>query len=586
MRSSDSVVPRNVEILAACGRGKDAKVPLPGKYSFTKAFIKSFKTVTHEKSYASTVDIFKSLQKAEAGLPQSPIHIPLEDRASIRLKPLLANSTAVGYVRSDEEAAVELKLSLSDPLEDRVIEELIVWLKDFAPRAVSSILVERITYAREYIYPSDGRGSSSIPFDELSNPARRSITAAWASLRRMASVATIFQPRTFIDSTSGHTNTRIENEQETIVVQELRNAVSSMLRTIERNILSSAKLSENREVFLQAIEDPEFRKLGMTDMLRLRFMAQFGVDSSPPMKCSQHLFPSQNTTGLSCYVVQDDLDGKPVLIEFKHYDRLVANHHDLSVQNKRVADIAKILGTPSSSAFHTWRCIKWFHDEPGTRYGLIFECPTDRSIMPISLYQLISEVKYPRPSLKERFSIARTIGEAILSWHTAGFVHQGISSHNILFFREPGLSTCVDYTRTYICGFEFTRQVGSISSPRYVADPSRDVYRHPDRQGFPYSQHTKGHDIYSYGVVLVELGLWDLVGTDVTMKTLTSSLRPYILDNLRRRLGFYMGDVYKRAAEICISDELDEKIKEHGIESFETHFEYNVLSRIHDGLRL
>ena len=587
MRSSDSVVPRNVEIMAACGRGKDARVPLPGEHSFTKAFIRAIKSVTRERPYASTVDIFKSLQKAEAGLPQSPIHIPLEDRASIRLKLLPIKSTVVADAK--EEAAVQLRLSLNDALEDRVVEELIVWLKDHAPRAVSSILVEKIVYAHEYIYPSGGRGTSSIPFKELSNPARNSIVAAWAGFRKMASLATTFQLGTPPDNAPSHAEVGIEGEQTTMVVQELRSAVSSMIRAMERNILSSPKLSENREAFLQAIEDPEFRKLGMTDVLKLRFMAQFGVDPSHSMKTSHHHFISQNAAGLSCYVAQEEFHGTPVLIEYKHYDRLTAGSHDLTNQNKRIADLAKILETPSSSTFHTWRCVKWFHDEPGARYGLIFQYPTDRSTLPISLHQLISEPRYSRPSLRERFLIARAIGEALLNWHTAGFVHQGISSHNIIFFHEPGPATAarIDYARPYICGFEFTRPSESISSARYRVDRSRDVYRHPDRRGLPTLRHTKGHDVYSYGVVLVELGLWDLVGTDVSATAdFEGDLRSYLLDNLRSRLGFYMGDAYKRAAEVCINSELDRPIPEHAAESFEALFEYYVLSRICDGSRL
>lgn len=38
----------------------------------------------------------------------------------------------------------------------------------------------------------------------------------------------------------------------------------------------------------------------------------------------------------------------------------------------------------------------------------------------------------------------------------------------------------------------------------------KDIYRHPDQQGANIkTQHNMGHDIYSLGVCLIEIALWE-----------------------------------------------------------------------------
>ena len=70
-----------------------------------------------------------------------------------------------------------------------------------------------------------------------------------------------------------------------------------------------------------------------------------------------------------------------------------------------------------------------------------------------------------------------------------------------------------------ICGFDASREVqGAIPSRGpYDGDWTRELYRHPDRQQKTLNAQThplqmnrfkQKHDIYSLGVVLLELGLW------------------------------------------------------------------------------
>ena len=66
--------------------------------------------------------------------------------------------------------------------------------------------------------------------------------------------------------------------------------------------------------------------------------------------------------------------------------------------------------------------------------------------------------------------------------------------------------TIVDYSQPWILGFDLSRPEGELSFGPAELYPERDVYRHPDRQGQVRMQFTKTHDIYAFGVVLLEIG--------------------------------------------------------------------------------
>jgi hypothetical protein len=161
------------------------------------------------------------------------------------------------------------------------------------------------------------------------------------------------------------------------------------------------------------------------------------------------------------------------------------------------------------------------------------------------------------PTLAQKFAIVKDVGDAVLKWHSsANWVHQGIASYNVYFFKLIG-STKFDYRNPYLCGFEFSRPSGAMSLGITVEDFDTNVYRHPDRHGSPDTPHSKEHDLYSYGVLLLEVGMWRLAANlfDETRKaTLTpQKLQKYLQITARHRLPQNMGMAYERAASTCLN---------------------------------
>ncbi len=95
-------------------------------------------------------------------------------------------------------------------------------------------------------------------------------------------------------------------------------------------------------------------------------------------------------------------------------------------------------------------------------------------------------------------------------------VHESFRSENILFFAPQAKDTNdtayadasekVDLNQPWIFGFEFSRPDTFFSAGFIDTCPDRDVYRHPERQGQPLTTFKKMHDIYSLGIVLLEIG--------------------------------------------------------------------------------
>ncbi|KAI0600932.1 hypothetical protein F4775DRAFT_544150 [Biscogniauxia sp. FL1348] len=132
-------------------------------------------------------------------------------------------------------------------------------------------------------------------------------------------------------------------------------------------------------------------------------------------------------------------------------------------------------------------------------------------------------------SLNERFKVAYKLAEAVFFLHIAGFCHKNITSRSVAILRQfkpqhGVMTTTHTIDEAYLMGFDLIRGVDAISygengMARSRTRPSKvmwdfDIFQHPDRlQGDSSARYKKVHDIYSLGVVLLELGFWQPLST-------------------------------------------------------------------------
>jgi hypothetical protein len=88
-----------------------------------------------------------------------------------------------------------------------------------------------------------------------------------------------------------------------------------------------------------------------------------------------------------------------------------------------------------------------------------------------------------------------------------GFVHKKVSPETILSISRAATGKLASTVR--LVGFQLIRkadgQTYKIPDRRWEAN----LYRHPTRQGVDTAYYIMQHDIYSLGVCLLGIGLWD-----------------------------------------------------------------------------
>ena len=185
-------------------------------------------------------------------------------------------------------------------------------------------------------------------------------------------------------------------------------------------------------------------------------------------------------------------------------------------------DLARVLYHSDPEQTQILKCYGYFHDERTRRFGLLYELPpaktwiTDASgqARVLSLRELFNRV--PHFPLNHRLRFCCDLAQAVLYVHLVGWVHKSIRPDNILVFQERGESELSPRRRfpytlpsPYLAGFEYARNAKTLSDRKSDAEWRVNIYRHPKRQFLEQNtEYTIAHDIYSLGVVFLELGLW------------------------------------------------------------------------------
>ncbi|KAL7931808.1 hypothetical protein V8C35DRAFT_329169 [Trichoderma chlorosporum] len=140
------------------------------------------------------------------------------------------------------------------------------------------------------------------------------------------------------------------------------------------------------------------------------------------------------------------------------------------------------------------------------------------STMTLENFIVGEPVSHTQITLDQRFKLALKLAESVFFLHTAGFVHKNITSSSIVILqrRESSTSPLEDF---YLMGFDLIREVEEKISEKAIARGIEgghksiwdfDIFQHPDRSLFERRQrYTKTHDVYSLGVVLLEIGYWE-----------------------------------------------------------------------------
>ena len=149
----------------------------------------------------------------------------------------------------------------------------------------------------------------------------------------------------------------------------------------------------------------------------------------------------------------------------------------------------------------------------------------------------------------------------MLYLHAVNWLHKGLRSDGVIFFPDSSTSSI---SEPYITGYEFARpnKDGETTTTATEFDDYMMLYVHPNYQGVEAKgTYSKIFDIYSLGIILLEIAYWKRIEQIITIDT--HSAKPAQLKAVRERLlkpdfsclAFVkenLGDRYYTAVKSCI----------------------------------
>jgi hypothetical protein len=253
-----------------------------------------------------------------------------------------------------------------------------------------------------------------------------------------------------------------------------------------------------------------------------------------------------------------------------------------TVVEERVRKLAALLKSPKKPPeFRAPSCIGYVWDESYDlpRYGLVYDLdatfsalnmkndksqPLDRLVMgPKSLRVLLETLTFP--SLNRRIMLAQSLASALMYLHSVNWLHKGFRSESILFAVPTKLpdGKTANLDAPVVSGFDFSRP--DLPEEVTLQNPNKieyDLYRHPDLQILDSKTRAqKSHDIFSLGIVLLEIAHWKpiekILGIELGSKSTRSNVikvRDRLVNemHLKAAVEGFAGEVYANVTWRCI----------------------------------
>ncbi|KAK2736407.1 hypothetical protein CKAH01_18904 [Colletotrichum kahawae] len=264
------------------------------------------------------------------------------------------------------------------------------------------------------------------------------------------------------------------------------------------------------------------------------------------------------------YYEEDDGAPVNVWIEWKF---IAANDPRKDEIMDRIMALSSLILASDPTNFHQPVCLGVHEDEAfeettrgDCRIGFVYEFPAgDATGELVTLKDMLSRAKRgPRPPLGQRFHLARKLISAISLLHATDWIHKSLRSDNIVFtagYNEDEEDKKIpNISEPRIAGFQYSRPTAQESiESRAIGDPELEVYYHPE---VPLSGWTKVKEIYSLGIVLLEIGLWrpcyDARFKGMTMTEVSRAITKGLDGRTGDELMGLVGRKYAEAVKWCL----------------------------------
>lgn len=266
------------------------------------------------------------------------------------------------------------------------------------------------------------------------------------------------------------------------------------------------------------------------------------------------------------------------LFEKKEYD---SNIDDTSkdLLEERIQQLVSLLSDSNAQRkLHTSKAVGYVEDPDHYCWWIVFqflETPMEFSELssrePLSLQKLLSSAM--KPALETRYRLAKRLVDSFARLYGSGWMHKGINSKNIVFpqiYSEKSSGTIGLLEKALVQGFNYSRQqtqAQTIDRGKVLNDLEAAIYRHPSYQGEAASGYQIHYDIYSLGLVLLEIAFWrpltEFLGSKYRSQGKESSvafheaealeLKARVKMRVEQELAYRVGTKYRNMVEWCLN---------------------------------
>ncbi|KAL5600584.1 hypothetical protein FOVSG1_008396 [Fusarium oxysporum f. sp. vasinfectum] len=252
--------------------------------------------------------------------------------------------------------------------------------------------------------------------------------------------------------------------------------------------------------------------------------------------------------------------GEQVLFEKKSWDdeRSMANRSKLQMRLSRLVAMLR----PGRSSY-LLKAVGFAEDEVAKCWWIVYEMPPSIKSGPncrvMTLHERLGRQSFHMAPLEVRTKLAFALATAYSELFSSGWLHKAISSHSIVYF-----GPYTDLISPSVVGFEFSRQdteESNVDAAKTPAQVERSIYRHPDYIGSEAKRYMTQYDIYSFGLVLIEIAFWQPLKDvcpyakgDTFGKEEAKSVQKWATQVAETQFAFRVGTAYANVVSWCLKN--------------------------------
>lgn len=249
------------------------------------------------------------------------------------------------------------------------------------------------------------------------------------------------------------------------------------------------------------------------------------------------------------------------LIEYKQIPATGSATVQQSVLFQRLINLIDLLRvTPRPNQYRILDCKGFVRHRINSEehFGFVFALPARIALRPqlrvSSLQELLrgdrDKSAVPYFTLEQRFRLAAQLANSVAYLHFAGWLHRNLASENVICFHAENE---LNIDELFLSGFAFSRPDNPREVSEFDVNTTSNLYRHAQYQ-MPVPKHKfqRSYDIYSLGIILIEIGLWRRISTFWRQEVDAVAFQEHIIKVVVPWLGFCMGERYREAVLACL----------------------------------